>query len=273
MALSRSFDVFLSHNSKDKPWVIKLKYDLEIRHVKVWLDQDEIRPGDLFAQALEDGIAQSRSVALIISPASMRSGWVRAEYYRALDLAMKRSLQLIPVLYKKAQIPGFLSDRNWVDFSDPSQYERSLGRLIWGITGIKPEGPSSTTSEAERESELFKALRAFVASADEIVQAQKRLLSAGLPFYEDQLGRLTEQVEQLRDIAENLREILPANYDNLAAAIELVEQVNSQAALLAEFPKTSPLGDREPFDNFLEQVELTSQSVEKISRMVNRSIH
>ena len=56
--------------------------------IKVWLDKDEIRPGDVFVMALEKGIAESRAVALIISPDAMSSGWVKEEYHRALSLAV-----------------------------------------------------------------------------------------------------------------------------------------------------------------------------------------
>src|SRR5687768_13790903 len=132
MSLKKKFDVFLSHNSKDKPWVIKLKGFLQTQGIKVWLDKDEIRPGDLFARALEMGIEESKSVALIISPEAMDSGWVKAEYYRALSLATNNQLQLIPVLYRKAQLPGFLSDRSWVDFSNENEYDENIRNLIWG---------------------------------------------------------------------------------------------------------------------------------------------
>ena len=146
MAANKKFDVFLSHNSKDEQWVIRLKDALEAREIDVWLDSDDIRPGDIFAKALEQGIHESKAVALIISPESMGSGWVEAEYYRALSLATNKELQLIPVLYKKAQIPGFLKDRSWVDFSDPAKYEEKVSDLIWGITGKKPA--SSTQKKA-----------------------------------------------------------------------------------------------------------------------------
>jgi len=139
MTPKKKFDVFLSHNSKDKPWVIDLKNRLQTRGIKVWLDKDEIRPGDLFVEALEKGIKESKAVALIISPDAMNSGWVKAEYCRAVNLATNNHLQLIPVLYKKAEIPGFLQDRSWVDFSDETIYSTSVDILVWGITGEKPE--------------------------------------------------------------------------------------------------------------------------------------
>jgi len=71
-------------------WVGNLKISLQKRGVVVWLDKDAIRPGDLFAQALENGIKDSRAIAIIVTPQSMKSKWVQEEYYRALSLAHKK---------------------------------------------------------------------------------------------------------------------------------------------------------------------------------------
>lgn len=156
-----TFDVFLSHNSVDKPWVIQLKDSLSKYSLSVWLDKDEIRPGDLFAKALEDGLQNSRAVALIVSPESMSSGWVMAEYYRALSLSQRKQigLQLIPVILRGAVLPGFLEDRNPVSFQDESAYALNVSRLVWGIRGIKPDkvldliqnNPTSTNSASSDE--------------------------------------------------------------------------------------------------------------------------
>jgi len=99
-----NFDVFLSHNSIDKPWVVQLKDDLIRYGLSVWLDKDEIRPGDLFAEALEEALENCRAIALIISPQAMDSGWVKEEYYRALSLSKDKQLplQLIPVILREA---------------------------------------------------------------------------------------------------------------------------------------------------------------------------
>jgi hypothetical protein len=134
------FDVFLSHNSIDKPWASRLKQDLERYGLAVWLDRDEIRPGDLFAKALEAGLASSRAVALIISPEAMASGWVEEEYYRALSLTKNKAapLQLIPVLLREAKPPDFVTSRDWIDFRDEAAYAERVWELVWGITGHKP---------------------------------------------------------------------------------------------------------------------------------------
>jgi tetratricopeptide (TPR) repeat protein len=130
------FDVFLSHSSVDRGWATKLKDDLLRYNVSVWLDKDEIRPGSLFAEALEQALDNCQSVALIASPEALASGWVRKEYYRALSLA--DNLQLIPVILRDAALPGFLKDRNWVDFRDEATYSQNVWKLVWGITGQKP---------------------------------------------------------------------------------------------------------------------------------------
>ena len=139
--VTKEYDVFLSHNSIDKDWGSKLKSALENSGIKVWLDRDEIRPGDLFAKALEKGLEESKCVAFIISPEAIASGWVEEEYYRALTIAhsSSQSLRLIPVLLRDANLPGFLSSRNWVDFRNDLHFANNLSRLIWGITGKVPE--------------------------------------------------------------------------------------------------------------------------------------
>jgi hypothetical protein len=87
--------------------------------------------------ALERGLEQSDSVALVVSPESRASGWVEEEYNRAVALTMRKNqpLRLIPVLLRTAELPGFLASREPVDFRDAGQYARSMWRLVWGITG------------------------------------------------------------------------------------------------------------------------------------------
>jgi len=55
------FDAFLSHKSCDAEWTGKLKQRLEAEGLRIWLDRDELRPGDLFVQALEQGLEASRT--------------------------------------------------------------------------------------------------------------------------------------------------------------------------------------------------------------------
>lgn len=129
------FDVFISHSRSDKNWVNKLKTELEAKGLKVWLDEDEIAPGRRYIPKLEAGIQKSKSVAFVISPSSIDSGWVQEEYNLALRLEKETNKILIPVLLRDAPIPGFLGSRRPVYFKDDTEFELSLNDLYWGITG------------------------------------------------------------------------------------------------------------------------------------------
>ena len=131
-----SFDVFLSYKSDDHAWVKTLAKGLAARGVRVWLDKEQIRPGDLFIHALERGLASSAAVAVVVTKASMTSGWVMEEYNRALQLAVTKGRRLIPLVKESARVPGFLAGREYVDFRDPTAFERQLDALVWpGLTG------------------------------------------------------------------------------------------------------------------------------------------
>lgn len=138
--MTKPFDVFLSHNSVDKPWVIQLKQALDKRGLKAWLDRDEIRPGELFVSALERGLNESKAIGLVVSPESMKSGWVNEEYSRAMSLAVSKEdpIPLIPIILRQVdELPDFLTNRNWVDFRDETKFEENVEHLVWGITGAK----------------------------------------------------------------------------------------------------------------------------------------
>jgi hypothetical protein len=58
--MSNPFDVFLSHNSLDKPVVEDIADHLKTRGVSVWLDKDELRPGLPWQEGPEEGPAPPR---------------------------------------------------------------------------------------------------------------------------------------------------------------------------------------------------------------------
>ncbi|MEO8659009.1 MAG: toll/interleukin-1 receptor domain-containing protein [Bryobacteraceae bacterium] len=149
------FDVFLSYHSGDAAWVTALRSALVARNLKVWLDADQILPGDRYAEVLERGLEASRSVALIVSSGSLQSNWVKEEYYRALGLANSNAaLRLIPVLIEAVPVPGFLSSRSWADFRDPSKFDESLNRLCLGITGSGVPPPADVPARPSGMDEL-----------------------------------------------------------------------------------------------------------------------
>ncbi|MGD8590857.1 MAG: TIR domain-containing protein, partial [Chromatiales bacterium] len=134
------FDVFLSHNGRDKPVVRELKRLLSKANVEVWLDQDELPPGRNWQPLIERGIRSSRSIAVLVGSDGLGPVEVE-EMLAALELAFKENRPIIPTLLpgcpKQPELPMFLGNRTWVDLRG-GYTERGMGRLIWGITGEKP---------------------------------------------------------------------------------------------------------------------------------------
>jgi hypothetical protein len=64
--MNGSFDVFLSHNSKDKPTVRQLAKALQARGLQVWLDEEQLVPGRPWQEALERVIQAAHTAAVLV---------------------------------------------------------------------------------------------------------------------------------------------------------------------------------------------------------------
>jgi WD40 repeat protein len=140
MTQPATFDVFLSHNSRDKPAVRQLRDRIVEHDLAVWFDEDQLRPGIPWQQLLESGIKNSRSVAVLVGKDGI-GPWENEEMRAALQLAVKDGRPVIPVLLPgltaPPELPLFLSNRTWVDLR-AGLTDDGVARLIWGITGEKP---------------------------------------------------------------------------------------------------------------------------------------
>lgn len=134
------YDVFLCHNAKDKPSVLKIVHELHERGILPWLDIHDIPPGSRWQQEMAKGIEKSRSAAVLIGPAGP-GPWHEAEMELINDWsARNKSRRVIPVILdgtaNDPELPGFLRVWSTVDMrtADPDPIEQ----LVWGITGHHP---------------------------------------------------------------------------------------------------------------------------------------
>jgi hypothetical protein len=132
---SPSFDVFLSHNSKDKPVVRRLSKAMKARGLRVWLDEWELVPGQSWQEALEQIIKTAKAAAVLFGPAGL-GPWEEPEMRACLCEFVKRRLPVIPVLLpgapKEPELPLFLQEFTWVDLRGGLKKD-GLTRLQWGI--------------------------------------------------------------------------------------------------------------------------------------------
>src|SRR5262252_5276012 len=93
------YDVFLSHNSGDKPQVEALAKRLEDEAgLKPFLDKWHLVPGKPWQEALEEALNLSRTCAVFLGPDGL-GPWENEELRAALDERVRNnSFSVIPVL-------------------------------------------------------------------------------------------------------------------------------------------------------------------------------
>ena len=134
------FDVFLCHNSADKPAVKLLGQRLKDRGILPWLDEWELPPGQPWQPLLEKQIQSIASAAVFFGPAGI-SPWHQQEMRGFISEFVQRSAPVIPVLLAGAsgepEVPLFMRQLTWVDFrrTDPDFYKglRTYARMYHSI--------------------------------------------------------------------------------------------------------------------------------------------
>ena len=133
------FDVFLCHNSADKPAVKRIAQQLKECGILPWLDIWELPPGVPWQPLLEKQIGSIKSAAVFVGAEGF-GPWQEQELYGFLRAFVKRKIPVIPVMLADApsqpELPSFLEGMTWVDFrrNDPDP----MMMLTWGITGNRP---------------------------------------------------------------------------------------------------------------------------------------
>jgi hypothetical protein len=141
--------IFLSHNSKDKPWVRKLAERLTNEGINVWLDEAELKIGDSLIEKISQGINEMEYVAAIISKNSIQSNWVQKEISLAMTKEIKgRKVTVLPLLIDKCEIPESLTDKLYADFTDIQNYEAEYHKLLRSIDFV-PSQSKKTISPAD----------------------------------------------------------------------------------------------------------------------------
>ena len=118
---SFEYDVFLSYNRADKPRVRRLAERLRAAGLRVWFDQWVIQPGDDIYMAIEKGLEVSRVLVLCLSPAALRSDWVKQERSTVLFRdASNNDRRFVPLLLASCCIPDAIRRYRFIDFRKES---------------------------------------------------------------------------------------------------------------------------------------------------------
>jgi WD40 repeat protein/energy-coupling factor transporter ATP-binding protein EcfA2 len=147
-AADTAFDVFLSHNSREKPVVERLARRLRDAGLEPWLDAWCLTQGGRWQDELAGGLRASRACAVFIGP-NDAGDWEREEVGVALDWAAKHRgfrvfLVLLPGVaepFDAGALSPFLSTRTWVDLRGGVESPRAVQALINAIKGVPLDPP------------------------------------------------------------------------------------------------------------------------------------
>lgn len=206
-------DIFISYNSHDRKFAERLAQDLTTYGVRVWWDQWEMGVGDSLIKKIQEGIAESSWLAVVLSPTSVSSAWVERELAAAMVSEIEsRRVVVLPLLLDDCQIPPFLKDKIYADFRD--SYESGLRALLTRVAPpIDPKIARDLLSE--RESRVLRAHSKIPAESRHRYQQFLHTKLAS-PRSRDRLGALSA-LSILRD--PKLGQQLRAMLDDRSSAI------------------------------------------------------
>jgi hypothetical protein len=123
--------IFISHSWHDKAFVRRLAQRLSKHGFAVWLDEQELKPGDRLAETIAAVLSKCHVVLVVVSKASRRSRWLSYE----LSLATKRMIagrcRVIPVVIGDAEPPLSVRDVLYADFR--RSFRAGIGAVITAL--------------------------------------------------------------------------------------------------------------------------------------------
>lgn len=160
-------DVFLSHNSADKPTVETLAKKLIDAGLDPWLDKWNLIPGEPWQEGLEEALHACQTVAIFLGPGGI-SPWENEEMRSALEERVQdKSRRVIPVLLPGAPdpedqlLPRFLRRLTWVDFRNGLDDDNAFRQLVSGIKGVAPGPMADPLRPPGRASDVIARLEHF----------------------------------------------------------------------------------------------------------------
>ncbi|CAN2040246.1 hypothetical protein GMMP15_150048 [Candidatus Magnetomoraceae bacterium gMMP-15] len=148
--------VFLSHNSKDKTLVKKIKTKLEKAGISTWLDESKIRGGDPWQKVLEKELIQARTAIVFLG----KNGLGRWQDREVEVLLSKKECRIIPVYLENCKRdfkPSvFINSLHHIDFRKKNP--EPIDMLIQGIKSQRSEKDNTITELKSNYDSLYKGL-------------------------------------------------------------------------------------------------------------------
>ena len=123
------FDVFIADVVDDREFAQALAGALRKRGLSVWREEEQIKPGDYWADRVQDALHGSENVVFVLSTGAAKSNWLAVELGGALAL-QKRIIPVIKAGTPPEEIPGPLRLRKPLAGLDAAAAAAAIARVI-----------------------------------------------------------------------------------------------------------------------------------------------
>ena len=127
--------LFISYSHENADFVNRLVARLIEARVAIWYDRIEIKVGESLLQKIQGAMSEADFLAVVLSKASVQSAWCKEELDAGLirQLAERRVI-VLPLRMEDCEIPLFLRDKKYADFTKGFDYGfQELREAIAGV--------------------------------------------------------------------------------------------------------------------------------------------
>ncbi len=248
--------VFISHSTKDKDFVKKLRESLSEADIEVFQFHTNLKPGDKILSTIKEALRNSDFIIVVLSQESVKSDWVNFEISTVLlnEKSQEETL-LIPVLIEDCEIPYSLNDRFYADFR--KSFNEGVETLL---EGLKRDKRASFVEDEEFDESTLESYsfhiqnlqKAYRNGALTIFCGAGVSYACGVPTWNKLLKELLKEVysdHKLPDIdakladlfqkSQNLSPLIVANYLKIGLGTNFLSTVRDVLYQDYQGPSTS----------------------------------
>lgn len=196
--------LFISHSHADKAIARRVARRLDAYGIKVWLDERELRLGDVLSPVIGEHIAASSAVIVIATSAAVSSDWVSKEL--AFACSLKPPRPVYPFLVEALASHPLLTDHLGLDASDRHHFERAVLKLAAAVVGTPLPAPSAGRLRAGLDA-LAAEDRRLSLLIDDCLQGEGLLINHVETVAQADFHNLDYALNGLYDVADEERKL------------------------------------------------------------------